>query len=68
MSETIKRRRARPRPLPKAGVLRPWIDSWQLSLLAEGKAPKTLRAYRDAAVRMAAWYGPDGHTLQIRSR
>ena len=32
-----------------------WIDSWMLSLRADGKAEKTRKTYRDAAVLLAGW-------------
>jgi hypothetical protein len=52
MYETSTRRRAR--PLPDAGVLAPWIDSFELSLRAAGMSDKTVRTYTEAAIRLAA--------------
>lgn len=51
-------RRSRTDPGPFA----PWIDSWMLHLRSEDKAPKTMKAYRDAAVLIAGWLIERGRT------
>lgn len=53
MSETADRHRTGRQRLPSAGVLRPWIDSWELSLRAAGCAAKTVLTYTNAATRLA---------------
>jgi hypothetical protein len=55
MSETVEGRLARLRSVGDIGDLLPWISSWELALVSEGKADKTIRGYTDAMVRMANW-------------
>lgn len=42
-----------PRPAP--GHYRPWIDSWTLSLRAEGHSHRTVTMYPDAVTLFAGW-------------
>lgn len=42
-------------PRPAAGSYQVWLDSWALSMRAEGRSPRTIATYVDALTLFAGW-------------